>query len=57
MAKSTPFLGRKAVAYNFKIREINTSGQFGGVKNGSSNGTRPDLLFLRALILQSINAL
>ena len=43
--KSTPFTGHETVAYNFKIREINTSGRLGGVKNDSSNGTRPDPLF------------
>ena len=28
-----------------KAKEINTSGRLGGVKNDSSNGTRPDPLF------------
>ena len=45
VSKSTPFLGLKAVAYNFKVKELNTSGQLGGVKNDLCTGARPDPLF------------
>jgi len=31
--KSTSFLGHDAVAYNFKVKEFNTSRRLGGVKN------------------------
>ena len=31
--------------YTKRAKEINTSGRLGGVKNDSSNGTRPDPLF------------
>ena len=30
-----------SAAYNFKVKEINTSGQLGGVKNDLCIGTRP----------------
>ena len=33
------------VAYNFKVKEINTSGWLVGVKNDLLNATRPDPLF------------
>ena len=31
--------------YTKRAKEINTSGQLGGVKNDFSNGTKPDSLF------------
>ena len=40
-----PFLGHEAFAYNFKVKEFNTSGQLGGVKNDLCIGMRPDPLF------------
>ena len=34
-----------SVAYNFKVKEFNTSGRLGGVKSDLCIGTRPDPLF------------
>ena len=48
---------RVLFTYTKRAKEINTSGQLGGVKNDLCNGTTPDPIFLRALILKAINAL